>query len=147
MDKNVCRKISTHCDAVLVLPFLNRAAVVSSAEMPSWLAAPAVMTGLREVALYAARAIPEWDGTVPPARPIILTEVSNGYEAVLENWLNWLVACGVDLTRVLVVTKGNSAAAVKAIVDGMGPVVYEMPALETPDIQIMNKNDDPVLNT
>jgi hypothetical protein len=36
---------------------------------------------------------------------------------------------------------------VKAIVDGMGPVVYEMPALETPDIQIMNKNDDPVLNT
>jgi hypothetical protein len=121
--------------------------LLAAADMQSWLAAPEVMTGLREVALHAARAIPEWDGTVPPARPIILTEVSNGYEAVLENWLNWLVACGVDLTRVLVVTKGSSAAAVKAIVDGMGPVVYEMPALETPTIQIMNKNDDPILNT
>jgi hypothetical protein len=115
--------------------------------MQSWLAAQEVMTGLREVALYAARVIPEWDGTIPPARPIILTEVSNGYEAVLENWLNWLEAGGIDLARVLVVTKGSSAKSVKAIVDGMGPVVYEMPALETPPIQIMNKNDDPVLNT
>jgi hypothetical protein len=76
-----------------------------------------------------------------------MTEVSNGYEAVLENWLNWLVACGVDLTRVLVVTKGSSAAAVKAIVDGMGPVVYEMPALETPTTQVMNTSYNPVLNT
>ncbi|WIA14629.1 hypothetical protein OEZ85_003134 [Tetradesmus obliquus] len=119
----------------------------SPLEMQNWLAAPAVMTGLREVALYTARAIPEWDGSIPPARPIILTEVSNGYEAVLENWLNWLQAGGVDLTRVLVVTKGSSAASVKAIVDGMGPSVYEMPPLETPEITIMNKNDDPVLNT
>lgn len=106
----------------------------STAVMPSWLEAADLMSSLRDVALDVAM----HGGTGGGISPIILTEVTNGYEVILSNWLAFMDASHADLSRVLVLSRGDSSRRVRRLVAGRGPTVFDMPGLQPPQWAIIN---------
>lgn len=68
------------------------------AGLPAWLEA---RTALSEVCKLAS--VMRGDSA-----PIIVTFVSNGYEAILNNWLAWVQHSGADITRLVIVTDNRT---------------------------------------
>lgn len=65
----------------------------------------------------------------PNNETTIMTFATNDYERVVGNWLAWAQQGGVNMSRVLIITRPHCFEAVKAVARGTGATVFSLPAL------------------